>query len=111
VTEAEWLAATNPEPMLEHLRQMGAAGDRKLRLFAAAAVRRVCHRIFHPLSLRTVDVAESFIEGRASVDELNAAHRDANAAYVPFRTPWSWNGHNTTCKLALPEWQSDGCPA
>jgi hypothetical protein len=37
VTEAEWLAATDPERMLRFLR--GRASDRKLRLFAVASLR------------------------------------------------------------------------
>jgi len=39
VTEKEWLACTDPTTMLEFLG--GKAGDRKLRLFACACVRRV----------------------------------------------------------------------
>jgi hypothetical protein len=37
MTEAEWLAATDPRPMLDFLR--GKASDRRLRLFACACCR------------------------------------------------------------------------
>ena len=38
MTEAEWLAATNPRPMVEAIR--AKASERKLRLFAVACCRR-----------------------------------------------------------------------
>jgi hypothetical protein len=48
VTEAEWLAASEPEPMLVCLR--GTLGDRKLRLFACAC----CRQIWHMLDLEPI---------------------------------------------------------
>jgi len=43
MTESEWLAATDPKPMLEFL--AAKASERKLRLFACAC----CRLIWHPL--------------------------------------------------------------
>jgi hypothetical protein len=61
VTEAEWLASTDPEPMLELLR--GKATGRKLRLFACACCRRIWHLLAHEESRRAVQTAELYAEG------------------------------------------------
>jgi hypothetical protein len=42
VTEAKWLGANDPTPMLEFLRGTGRASDRKLRLFIVACYSWTC---------------------------------------------------------------------
>jgi hypothetical protein len=84
MTEEQWLACTDPRPMLEFLR--GRASERKLRLFACAVCR---DRFIWPLwltderSRRAVEVAERYVDGRAAARELNAARA---AAWAPVRS-------------------------
>jgi hypothetical protein len=67
MTESEWLACTDPKPMLEVLR--GQASDRKLRLFAVTCCRRAWEtscgpeesRETHPAVLVAERVAEGLI--------------------------------------------------
>src|SRR5262245_4651573 len=68
MTEAEWLAATNPMPMLAFLE--GKASDRKLRLFACACVRRVWEFLDDEISTTVVEVAERYADGRATLSAL-----------------------------------------
>jgi hypothetical protein len=60
MTEAEWLAATDPQGMLTSLRDTGRATDRKLRLFAVACLRSIWD--FSP-GRQVVQVAEWYIDG------------------------------------------------
>ena len=72
MTEPEWLAGTDPEPMLGFLVERGAS-DRKLGLFAVACCRRIWPLLTHPDSRYLVDVAERYADGRASPRELGGA--------------------------------------
>src|SRR6516225_2830409 len=78
MTEAEWLACTDPEPMLKFLR--GKAGSRKLRLFACACLRRVWHLLIEEPCRTAVEVSERYADGLATREELDAAWYEATHA-------------------------------
>ena len=72
MTEHEWQNASEPQAMLEFLRQTGSMCPRKARLFAVACSRRIW-ALIDPLGRAAVDMAESFADGRAGPEELRAA--------------------------------------
>jgi hypothetical protein len=69
VTEAEWLACTDSEKMLEFLR--GRASDRQLRLLAVAYARRRFG------NLAPLEVAERYADGLTDQGELGWAESEA----------------------------------
>jgi hypothetical protein len=79
MTETEWLACTNPQPMLEFLRRK--ASDRKVRLFAVACCRRVWSSLEHEEFRDAVRRAESFADGLADRAEMLQAHEKACAIF------------------------------
>jgi hypothetical protein len=74
MTEAEWLACTDPKPMLDFLR--GRATSRKLRLLAADGCRRLWGLLAEP-SRTAVGIAERYAEGQAGKAELKEAFAGA----------------------------------
>jgi hypothetical protein len=82
MTEAEWLACTDPEPMLEFLR--GKASERKMRLFACACCRRIWGVLEHPLGREAVEVAERYADRKETKKELSAATYAAAFAGADF---------------------------
>lgn len=79
MTEQEWLACTDPQPMLEFLSK---ASDRKLRLFAVACCRRIWDRITDQHSRDAVDAAEEYADQRLSPLGLAMHRADAQAAFL-----------------------------
>ncbi len=71
MTEAEWLAATDPTPMLEFLN--GKVSDRKWRLFGVACARYGLQFLQNDRCRSAVEVVERKADGTAHPDELRAA--------------------------------------
>jgi hypothetical protein len=91
MNEAKWLAACNPIPMLQSLRDRGAfeskSGRRRLRLFGCACCRKCWHLIPHPDSRSAVEAAERFADGvlnrvgRKQAQDLALAAKDYRQSY------------------------------
>jgi len=79
MTEAEWLACDDPQPMLDLLRDK--ASERKLRLFACACARQIWGLLTDDRSREAVEVAERFADGLAGHRTRLRCHRNAYAAY------------------------------
>jgi hypothetical protein len=75
MTEAEWLNTSTAPHMVEYL--ASRASQRKLRLFACAACRRILHMMQFEASRKAVQVSERFADGQADGDELWRARREA----------------------------------
>jgi hypothetical protein len=83
VTESEWLAATDPEPMLKFLH--GKTSERKLRLFIVAYCRPILE--FLPTNSRlATEVSERYADGLTIAVDLRVASDLADTtARVTFR--------------------------
>ena len=74
MTEAEWLACTDPQEMLEFLR--GKISERKLRLFTCAYCRHILQ------DNKAVQVAERFADGLTTNAERKHSRKEAVKAAI-----------------------------
>jgi hypothetical protein len=117
MTEAEWLACTDPAPMLAFLEDK--ASDRKLRLFALACTQRSMDRCY--FSPQAIETVEKYVDLQSTSEELMwFVHRsrkwgdegsgwyrlfqtdrfDAGAAAEIARFVAAWAGAKTTTRNA-----------
>ena len=106
MTEAEWLAETDP---LRMLRELGdRASDRQLRLFACAGCRRLWWLLRDPRGRTAVEVSERYADGLAGPEELWAAARAAREAADEAERAQEagWNAARSAAMAAGVSWEA-----
>lgn len=78
MTEAQWLAETDPDRMLAFLQDK--ASDRKLRLFGCACCRRRWNWLPFDECKRAVEEAERYADGLVTREQLNQTRKEARWA-------------------------------
>ena len=68
ITEAEWMASSDPEPMVRLLWAEGS--KRKLRLFAVACCQRILPSVGDACFRAALTAAEDFADGLVSMDQV-----------------------------------------
>jgi hypothetical protein len=113
MTEAEWLAATDPEPMLKSLHETALPSGvmtcdccqslcrqrpaeycplyRKLRLLALECCRRILHLLADPTCLQAVQALELHLEGISASYDRAVQEFDAKRRAGFPGTPYVWN--------------------
>src|SRR3712207_3617062 len=81
MTQAEWLNATDPLPMLESLPTSGKLSDRKARLFAAVCCRRIWPLLTDERSRWAVEATEWYADGELDAEDIRDAGNEAYRAW------------------------------
>jgi hypothetical protein len=82
MTSKEWRRCRDPITMIAGLK--GVTGERKGRLYLCGGCRMIWHLLYHDPSRRAVEVAERFVDGQATREELGYAHWTAEVPTFGF---------------------------
>jgi hypothetical protein len=90
MTEAEWLACAGNADWREFLDDMqaclkGRCSERQLRLFAFACCRHINPQYPDRRSIQALDIAERYVDGRASEEEYEAAYNKSKEVLYEFQ--------------------------
>jgi hypothetical protein len=77
MTEREWLACTDPTEMMYVSGEQGRLTERRDRYFSCACCRRIWHLLTDEASRTAVRVAEQYLDGLATIEDLDTAYRAA----------------------------------
>jgi len=91
MTEAEWLAATDPKPMISFLRNRRLS-DRKWRLFAVGCCRQILNQSVDLRLQGVVEVSERYADKMATKSELSAALKRVQRVRSRFEKAHVTNG-------------------
>jgi hypothetical protein len=80
MTKQEWMACTDPAPMLGFLR--GKVSDRKLRLFACACCRNIWHLLTDHHGRAAVEGAECYADGQLTPGKFARLRALAHEAFL-----------------------------
>jgi hypothetical protein len=88
LTEEEWRNTPYPAELLRHVEER--ATPRQLRLFACHCCKRLLPLLTRATVRHALETADRFADGRASAEELTAAHAAVRKALAqaPLRTKW-----------------------
>jgi hypothetical protein len=99
MTEAEWLAAMSPMPMLQFL--SAGASERKRRLFACACCYRIWSRLVDERSRAAVETCEGYADGQTTDESLRSAHLDSGHAFAEAQWAAESDVETTPAKAAI----------
>src|SRR5262245_11460725 len=94
MTEVQWRSCSSPEEMLKYLTDQ--ASPRKLRLYAIGCCRRIWHLLTDERCRYAVNKAQDFVDGRATLADLEAAGRTAAAVarvWGDLGSKTAWSSH------------------